>query len=773
MEGLDFILKMSLCGSISFLIICISKPFTKKIFNDTWHYYMLVTTLLIFILPISSFIKLPKVLDYKVPTPMENVNKIAQTNKISNIKQDNNKEIIQDSNELKPMDKNETTTEQAKTSYPTLPKEIMFYIWIVGVMIFLTKEVYVYRSFYKKLESMSDEIQDEDYIKDTLEMCKKRLNINKKVIVKECSRIKSPMLTGIFNPIITIPKIEYNKDKLEMIFSHELIHYKRKDLCVKIIALIVNIINWFNPIAYILKNSINITCELSLDEQLVKNMDKSKRKYYGEVILELIEYSQKKSLVLGTSVCKSRKELETRLKKIIYFKKSKKVIAIISLIATIIFTSTSVFAANNITSNSIEQNQLVASAIKENPFAVFVAQDGLYMSELKENNTVKLDEGIRNIKLPVISRDGLYVAYTKNDNLYICNIKTNEKEEVAKDIASYNFDSKGNLIYSTKSTGMAMYNNDTKKSMSIISNEYSYYNINCDSKNKIYANKISEYAEGKTVHSKALGIISYDLDNKSEKIILEGKTGNDKEIGEEYTKSDIFESLGSTPIISKISNDDKYIYIWNGPNSGSASADMTEYAVYDILNNKFIEFNNDNAYALSYKNNISQNPVDSNLVALNSGIYRDMFSNKTLGILNTDNNTFTNLLPKNQVSMTPYYSEDGKNILYSGAEALDEKDVNSSLETWQSEPHNIYEVNAETQKITQITNGKYFDFMPTYLSNNEILFVRGDGDSFSLWKIKDGVETKLGDSLSFNSEYTHSWYYGHYETEMVMDVFTK
>ena len=75
-----------------------------------------------------------------------------------------------------------------------------------------------------------------------------------------------------------------------------------------------------------------------------------------------------------------------------------------------------------------------------------------------------------------------------------------------------------------------------------------------------------------------------------------------------------------------------------------------------------------------------------------------------------------------------------------------------SLKTWKSEPHNIYEVNAETQKITQITNGKYFDFMPKYLSNNEILFVRGDGDSFSLWKTKDGVETKLGDSLSFNSE---------------------
>lgn len=773
MEGLNFILKMSLNGSILFLIICMFKPLTKRIFNDTWHYYMLVITLLIFILPISNFIKSPKILDYKVPAPMETVNKITQTNKISNIKQDINKEIIKDDNELKPIDKNETTIEKSKTSYPTFPKEIMLYLWIVGAMIFLVREIYVYGSFYKKLESMSDEIRDEGYINDTLESCKNNLNINKKVIVKKCSRIKSPMLTGIFNPIITIPDIEYNKEKLEIIFNHELIHYKRKDLCVKIIALIVNIINWFNPIAYILKSNINLACELSLDEQLIKDMDKSKRKYYGEVILELIEYSQKRSLVLGTSVCKSRKELERRLKKIIYFKRSKKAIACISFIATILFTSTSVFAANNITSNP---------TVKLDEFAIFISNDGLYMSELKENNPVKLDVGSQ-IKLPIISRDGAYVAYVKNDNLNVCNVKTYEVIEVVKDIESYDWDVNGDLIYSTKNTGMSMYNTSTKKSTDIIDNEYKYYNIKCDSKNKIYANKRSEYTEGESVNSKALGIISYDLDSKSEKLILEGKSPTNNELGENATNAEILAWLGSTPTISEISKDDKYIYIWNKPNSASTSSDITEFAVYDILNNKFIEPNNgnkdsklendNNIYGLAYKNNISQNPVNSSIVALNIGTERDMYSNKTLGVLNIKTNMFMNLLPENQVSMTPCYSGDGENILYSGATALDEKDAKSNLETWKSEPHNIYEVNVETQKITQITKGKYFDFMPKYLSNNEILFVRGDGDSFDLWKIKDGIETKLGNSLNFNSEYTNSWYYGHYKTEMVMDVFIK
>lgn len=144
------------------------------------------------------------------------------------------------------------------------------------------------------------------------------------------------MITGILTPTITIPKMNHNLDKLEIILDHELIHFKRKDLWVKAVALLANIINWFNPIVYIIRNRINIICELSLDEQLIKNMDKSKRKYYGEIILELIEYSQNKSLSLGASVCKSRKEIETRLKNIVFFKKSKKIVVCISLMVTMI-----------------------------------------------------------------------------------------------------------------------------------------------------------------------------------------------------------------------------------------------------------------------------------------------------------------------------------------------------------------------------------------------------------------------------------------------------
>ncbi len=65
--------------------------------------------------------------------------------------------------------------------------------------------------------------------------------------------IYSPAITGLRKNKIIIPNKNLKK-KLKLIFRHELIHYKRKDNFLKLIMLIVNILYWFNPICYLLKN---------------------------------------------------------------------------------------------------------------------------------------------------------------------------------------------------------------------------------------------------------------------------------------------------------------------------------------------------------------------------------------------------------------------------------------------------------------------------------------------------------------------------------------
>jgi len=59
MDTLNIVLNMSIVGSIMFFIFVLLKPITEKHFNSSWHYIMLISVLILFIVPVNSFIRLP------------------------------------------------------------------------------------------------------------------------------------------------------------------------------------------------------------------------------------------------------------------------------------------------------------------------------------------------------------------------------------------------------------------------------------------------------------------------------------------------------------------------------------------------------------------------------------------------------------------------------------------------------------------------------------------------------------------------------------------
>ena len=59
MDILNMVLNMSIIGSIMFFLFVLLKPITKKHLNSSWHYIMLVLILILFIIPVNSFIRLP------------------------------------------------------------------------------------------------------------------------------------------------------------------------------------------------------------------------------------------------------------------------------------------------------------------------------------------------------------------------------------------------------------------------------------------------------------------------------------------------------------------------------------------------------------------------------------------------------------------------------------------------------------------------------------------------------------------------------------------
>lgn len=212
----------------------------------------------------------------------------------------------------------------------------LYILWVFGVVINILWFGYCYICYKKHLKRSKS--VDNKGLLELLEVSKKSLNINKRIDLYYNKDFTTPILCGIFKPIIVIPQAftEYKKldsDKLKSIITHELVHYRRKDLRVKALLLVVQILNWFNPFVYLLSKYVNKYLEFSCDEEVVMKLDKEQRKVYGVCIIEHATLSNNKnSYIVASLSSKAKKEaVKERVNNMMNFKNKKVSKAVVGL----------------------------------------------------------------------------------------------------------------------------------------------------------------------------------------------------------------------------------------------------------------------------------------------------------------------------------------------------------------------------------------------------------------------------------------------------------
>lgn len=782
MKIINMVFNMSITGSIMFFIFLLLKPITKKHFNSSWHYIMLILILTFFIIPTDSFIRLPI-------KPIPNIPKLeigeSTAPKNTNTKEDiksvgNNISMGKETSEdaiggvNKAEDKDIEHTKVKNQGFQNIElninnyKDIIKYTWIIGIIGLLSLKIIPYIRFKSSILRDSTIVEKEDVVK-LFNKCKGELNINTKVHLRICNTVDSPMLIGIFNPIVLISDIYEDHKRLEMIFLHELNHYKRKDIIIKTFSLIINAAHWFNPLIFILLKKMDKYCEYSIDEMVVEDMHINDRKYYGETILNVASSSRFKRAFLTTAMGSSGKQLKTRLENMIYSFKITRKRQIVSLfLATLILILGFTVACSILPDNNSEGNE---------SFVVFIKEDGLYYSHLSGGNEIKIHDG-NSFEYPLVSTGGNYIAYTKEDSLFIYNVKDESYEKIDDGIEhyyrSYDWIDDTSIIYGLgEKSGFEVLNVLTKEKRSHLGE--CYYTGLMSSKNKmVYGTKVNRWTttEGDFIFND--GIVEIDLNNYDENkkqfstnIIVEGRKSTD-------------DTIGYDPVVWDISADGRYIYIMEKPASGSLSSDAIGIGIYDIKEKTHTEFTDIDT--LSYKNHLAINPT-TNMIALIEGAGRDMIENKKVITLDMykdksyDISSINNITDDNLAAMTPRFTLDGKKLLYSATEAIDPStitDYNQIYNNWEKQPYSIYEYDLDSFKIRKITAGNDFDFMPMDISNNEILFIRYKGnDYYSLIKLVDGKENIVADNIMFSGgKGNHPFgFYGHIHTEMGMDIF--
>ena len=189
-------------------------------------------------------------------------------------------------------------------------------VW-VGGFLFLT--IGLLRSFHniETLARRSRRLPPAD--NDYLQILLAEIHPQQKMIrFRSSDQIKSPMLIGMFNPVVLLPQSfvsSLTAQQLKSVLLHELAHYQRKDVLANFLQRVVVTVFWFHPLIHVMDKMISRAREEICDNFV---LSQEKPFDYGEALLQVSslncsEDSAMKNLDFAVGVFGGEWKLEQRI----------------------------------------------------------------------------------------------------------------------------------------------------------------------------------------------------------------------------------------------------------------------------------------------------------------------------------------------------------------------------------------------------------------------------------------------------------------------------
>ena len=139
--------------------------------------------------------------------------------------------------------------------------------WLIGLMCFFLKTSTAFLQL-KSLKAGATNCTDER-INRLMEQLKAQFSLKASIIIKESSRVASPLVAGVFKPMILFPiglTQGLSTAEIEMILLHELAHLQRRDLLIHMVINGLKSVFFFHPVFWWLESQIDNEREFATDE---------------------------------------------------------------------------------------------------------------------------------------------------------------------------------------------------------------------------------------------------------------------------------------------------------------------------------------------------------------------------------------------------------------------------------------------------------------------------------------------------------------------------
>lgn len=198
-------------------------------------------------------------------------------------------------------------------------QRVFVVVWLVGVVAVLLWQVVSHLHFRRQLLKGAKAVENWEILKLWARESG-GVKGRHQIPLYYSDRVKTPLTIGCFRftALLILPRREYSREELELIFRHELHHIRRLDMRTKVFLGFCAALCWFNPLMWLARRRASEDLELSCDEEILKEADEATRRRYAELLLRTAGDSRGFSTCLSAGAsslrCRLKNAVEPRAK---------------------------------------------------------------------------------------------------------------------------------------------------------------------------------------------------------------------------------------------------------------------------------------------------------------------------------------------------------------------------------------------------------------------------------------------------------------------------
>lgn len=310
-------METSLTTGIAIAAILLIENIIEKKFSARWRYWVWLLIAIRLVIPFN--LSLPKA-PVRIEAPEREMVVTYYVNEkrpdrdfepsenVTEIKHD-----IEENDDFYSVQETKTNKEQKIKKFPLFG--VLGFCWAVGMIVCLFFNLGSYFLFWKK--TMLGNSSPTEESKNVFNSLCAEKNI-KTIPLYMNHKIESPMLTGFFHPTVLLPNGDYSLEEYRLILSHELTHYKRRDIWYKLLLLFAKSVHWFNPLVHYMCRKAENDLEICCDEEVSISFTEEERQKYCSMILSTVCKKKDGKFLFSTSFYGGKDIIKKRFMSVLY-----------------------------------------------------------------------------------------------------------------------------------------------------------------------------------------------------------------------------------------------------------------------------------------------------------------------------------------------------------------------------------------------------------------------------------------------------------------------